>query len=446
MKKLTFLFCFFIFVTSQVYSQYLPIDNFSYSIGNLNGQGGWTALTGTPPIQVTAPGLTYSDLNGSPYQGSGVGNAAMVGATGESDVKLFTSPATNGSVYSSFMLNVTAVQGWPRGDYFFTLMDSSGENCSRLYVRPGEVSGKYQFGLLAVAVNSPPIVNWTDNLDEFLLGTTYLIVVEYNRSCCPTNDVMNLYVFSSTDVVPSSPPTPTEGPQECQFCNEPDSLNRVQLRQGSSVNSPSVIIDGIYISDSWDASVLPVELSAFTSTVSNREVTLNWTTQSEINNSGFEIERAVNGVWTSAGYIAGHGNSTVSHNYTFTDRNLNTGRYNYRLKQIDYNGSFEYHTLNNEVIIGTPGAYALSQNFPNPFNPSTKINYDLPFDGKISINVFDVSGKEVATLVNDVMTAGYHTLSFNASNLSSGVYFYKITADAYNGQHFFSIKKMTLIK
>lgn len=340
------------------------------------------------------------------------------------------------------MLNVTAVQATLSGDYFFTLMSSDGENASRLYARAQP--GGYNLGILASGGGSNS-VSYTNEV--FLLGTTYLVVVQYDfepHPCCFPK--ISLYVFSSTDVVPSSPPTPTEGPSECQFCNEPADLNRVQLRQGNSTNSPTVVIDGIYISDSWDDGVLPVELSAFTSTVGNRDVTLNWTTQTEINNSGFEIERAINGVWTSTGYVTGHGNSTVSHNYTFTDKNLNIGRYNYRLRQIDYNGSFEYHMLNNEVIIGVPSTYAISQNYPNPFNPSTNINYDLPFDGKVSIKVFDISGKEVASLVNDVKTAGYYTLNFNASNLSNGVYFYKITANADNGQNFVSTKKMTLIK
>ncbi len=101
--------------------------------------------------------------------------------------------------------------------------------------------------------------------------------------------------------------------------------------------------------------------------------------------------------------------------------------------------------LSNEVNIGIPTKFDLSQNYPNPFNPSTKINYDIPLDGKVNVTVFDMSGKEVNTLVNDVKTAGYYTINFNATNLSSGIYFYKISVDA-NGQNFVSTKKMTLIK
>ncbi len=191
---------------------------------------------------------------------------------------------------------------------------------------------------------------------------------------------------------------------------------------------------------------LPVELSAFTSTINLRDVTLNWTTVSESNNSGFDVERSsVNSQWSKIGNVTGSGTSNNIHNYSFTDRGLSSGKYNYRLKQTDFNGNFHYYDLSNEVNVGIPDKFNLSQNYPNPFNPSTKINYDIPFDSKVSIKLFDMSGKEVATLVNEPKAAGYYTINFNASSLSSGVYFYRISAEA-NGQSFVSTKKMILVK
>lgn len=191
---------------------------------------------------------------------------------------------------------------------------------------------------------------------------------------------------------------------------------------------------------------LPVELSSFTSSLNGRNVTLNWTTASESNNAGFDLERRdvsgqTAGDWTKIGNVAGNGTATGANSYSFTDRNIATGKYNYRLKQIDYNGNFEYFSLNNEVIIGTPERFSLSQNYPNPFNPSTNINYDLPFDSKVSIKIFDMSGREVASVVNEFKTAGFYTVNFNASALSSGVYFYIINAD-----NFTATKKMILVK
>jgi hypothetical protein len=194
----------------------------------------------------------------------------------------------------------------------------------------------------------------------------------------------------------------------------------------------------------------PVELSSFTSIVSNRDVTLSWSTASEINNSGFDIERRdarreMQDEWNKIGFVQGNGTSTSPNSYSFTDKGLNTGKYNYRLKQIDLNGNFEYFNLSNEVNVGVPSKFELSQNYPNPFNPSTKINYDLPYDGKVSLKLFDISGREVATLVNEFKAAGYYTVTFNGANLSSGIYFYRLNSES-DGQNFTQTKRMTLIK
>jgi len=186
----------------------------------------------------------------------------------------------------------------------------------------------------------------------------------------------------------------------------------------------------------------PVELASFVSVINGRDVTLIWSTSSETNNSGFDIERtSVNGNWSKIGFIPGNGTTSSPVSYSFADRGLNSGIYNYRLRQIDFNGNFAYHNLSNDVNIGIPEKYSLSQNYPNPFNPSTKINYDLPVDGKVSIRLFDISGKEVATIVNELKTAGYHTVQFNAANLPSGAYFYIINAGSFS-----DTKKLVLLK
>jgi hypothetical protein len=191
---------------------------------------------------------------------------------------------------------------------------------------------------------------------------------------------------------------------------------------------------------------LPVELASFVSSVNKNIVTLNWTTSSETNNQGFDIERSVvnSNDWSKVGYLAGNGTTTEQRSYSFNDR-ADAGTYNYRLKQIDFNGAFSYHALTSEVVVGIPTAYAISQNYPNPFNPTTKIDFELPYDGKVSILLYDLSGREVAKLVNEVMTAGYHNIQFNGSNLSSGMYFYRINAEG-GASNFVATKKMVLIK
>ncbi|MBS1518987.1 MAG: T9SS type A sorting domain-containing protein [Bacteroidetes bacterium] len=212
------------------------------------------------------------------------------------------------------------------------------------------------------------------------------------------------------------------------------------LGETRSALSPSI---GAY---EFDSVTLPVELISFNSNLIDNDVILNWSSLSELNNAGFDIERKdqkekTNVSWKKIGSLSGHGTTSIVQNYFFKDNNLLTGSYSYRLKQIDFNGNFEYFNLSNEVVIGIPEKFELSQNYPNPFNPSTKIDFSLPADGLVTMKIFDMSGKEVMTLLNEVKTAGYHSVNFNASNLSSGIYFYRLSAADYT-----DTKKMMLVK
>jgi len=180
----------------------------------------------------------------------------------------------------------------------------------------------------------------------------------------------------------------------------------------------------------------------FNSSIKGRDVNLSWSTSTELNNSGFDIERAIeNREWNKIGFVSGGGTTNEPREYSYTDKNLGTGKYNYRLKQIDFNGNFEYFELTEEVIIGIPLKYNLSQNYPNPFNPVTTINYDLPYDGIVTVKLYDILGRELRTLVNEMKTAGYYKLLFNADDLSSGVYFYRMTAG-----DFVAVKKFVVLK
>jgi len=191
---------------------------------------------------------------------------------------------------------------------------------------------------------------------------------------------------------------------------------------------------------------LPVELSSFTSTIHGKNIELKWSTVSEINNSGFDVERkSLQNSWAKIGNVAGAGNSNNVSNYLFEDRDLAQGSYNYRLKQIDLNGNYEYFNLLNEVLIGLPGKFSLNQNYPNPFNPTTKIVYDLPFSSRVSLRVFDSGGREIAQLVNEMQSAGSYSVNFNGSGLSSGIYFYTINSEGAN-QSFAKTMKMVLVK
>lgn len=200
---------------------------------------------------------------------------------------------------------------------------------------------------------------------------------------------------------------------------------------------------------------IPVELASFSAFVSGTNVTLKWTTGSEINNSGFDVERLKvksqnsNDVdWERIGFVEGRGTTTEPVSYSFVDNNLTSGTYQYRIKQIDFDGTFKYYNLPEAIEIGLPNNFELAQNYPNPFNPTTIISYNIPSvistEGRnlrVQLKVYDILGNEVATLVDGFKEAGYHSVEFNAATLASGVYFYKLQAGSFT-----ETKKMILIR
>jgi hypothetical protein len=191
--------------------------------------------------------------------------------------------------------------------------------------------------------------------------------------------------------------------------------------------------------------IIPVELTSFAANVNENNVTLNWTTATELNNQGFDVERNSGNGFEKIGFVAGFGTSSEIHTYSYVDGSVQEGSYTYRLKQVDYDGTFEYSDVV-EVDVIAPDVFALEQNYPNPFNPSTTINFSLAADSKVSLTVFDILGQEVANLINGNVAAGSHQIDFNASNVNSGVYFYRIDATAVDGTNFTSVKKMILTK
>jgi hypothetical protein len=204
----------------------------------------------------------------------------------------------------------------------------------------------------------------------------------------------------------------------------------------------NITVLGTYI-DPVDI-VLPVELKNFTAKASEDKVELNWDARTEVDNKGFEIERAVkeneNLSWLKIGFVSGKTQVNFSRNYYFIDKNLWGGnKFLYRIKQIDADGTFRY---SDEVEVELlPTKYELYQNYPNPFNPVTNIKFSLPEDAQVSIKIYDVLGSMIDEILNQEFKAGFHKVEFNASQYASGIYIYR-----FESKNFTNVKKMVLMK
>lgn len=191
--------------------------------------------------------------------------------------------------------------------------------------------------------------------------------------------------------------------------------------------------------------VIPVELTTFEAVVNNNEVILNWTTSTETNNRGFEIERLIseNSLaqnWERIGYVEGNGTTAEPKNYDFIDKETPEGKVQYRLKQIDFDGSFNYsNTI--EVEINYPDDYILFQNYPNPFNPVTVISFQIPTKSYVSLKIYDLLGNEITTLVDEEKNSGVYSVNFDAPKYASGIYFYEFKAGDFR-----ETKTMLLLK
>jgi hypothetical protein len=199
------------------------------------------------------------------------------------------------------------------------------------------------------------------------------------------------------------------------------------------------LIDNLF--DYLTFGVIPVELTLFEAVAAENGVSLSWQTATETNNSGFEIERKSEGSsFENIGFVPGMGTTTRISSYSFVDDNITSGKFVYRLKQVDYDGTSSY-SKEIEVEVHAPSVFELSQNYPNPFNPSTSIKFSVPQDGLVSLIVYNLLGEKIATLINQDLKAGRHEVKFDASKIASGLYFYRLDAGEFS-----MVKKMMLLK
>lgn len=223
---------------------------------------------------------------------------------------------------------------------------------------------------------------------------------------------------------------------------EPSTFYNYTLEQASTIPDLVQQYSGAGIFDfSKPDEVIPVELVSFIASVDGNNIQLNWVTSTEVNNFGFDVEILKNSEWQKIGFVEGSGTTTEKQSYSFIHTNLNSGQHSFRLKQLDYDGTFSYSSIVTADVGQIINDFVLYQNYPNPFNPETTIKFEIPSEEFVSILVFNIIGEQVASLVNEKLAGGSYSVSFNGNDLSSGLYLYQLKA----GDKMIS-RKMILIK
>ncbi|HTX19251.1 MAG TPA: T9SS type A sorting domain-containing protein [Bacteroidota bacterium] len=464
----------------SLFAQILMQEDFNYSLNTLltvdNARWALTGTTTSNPEQISDSNLALSGAGGLVYPSTG--KALVLKRTGQdvnyrfvnTEADSITASTGSGVVYASFLVNVDTVETMPTinaiGDYFFHLGDYGGgaaavgtsintaDFWARIYVRKANTSDSaLTFGIARGALVSTGLPQFTDSI--YQRHTTYLLVVKYDFGGAPLDTTLHgagnasLYVFGAGDDWSTEPGSPNAqaydqgaAPQFSTGLSVAHELSFVCLRQGSTATAPYLVIDGIHVSQSWSDLALPVELTAFTAGVKGQSVDLAWSTATEVNNSGFAVERkAANGTYSQVGFVTGNGTSNAPHHYSYTDA-VGAGTYTYRLKQVDHDGKFAYSKQVEAVVGLTPADYVLGQNYPNPFNPTTTISFAVKADQKATLKVYNMMGQEVMTLFNgDAKADQLYHVQFNAATLSSGTYFYTLQTNDSR-----QVKKMLLLK
>lgn len=449
MKKLNLILSFICLFNFYNYGQRtLPtIENFEYPVDNLPTEGtDWSIFVdlvnniGNDTAKIISGNLIYSNY---PMPASGSRLSIEPVENGPMTISILNFKAVNNpgdKIYASFLLQVLS-----RGELntdgprLFGFSNSSLAGWSHLSVsvrlRVDVVNGGFNIGLTKGA--NEPIwspATFTFGSDPILLVLSYEFVAGAN-----TNDTARLWI--NPDLTGPEPPPTIKAPGTIFNGDDPDSLCYFFVR---AKEPPVGSIDAIRIATAWNEAPLPVELSDFSVKVNGSAIQLNWKTETEVNDYGFDIQRseafAQDNKWETIGFVYGNGNSNSPHFYSFTDNEPSSGKHFYRLKQIDNDGKFNY-SKSIEVDLGLPDGFQLSQNYPNPFNPVTKIRYQLPKESKITIKLYDILGSEVMELVNEQREAGVYELEFKASNLPSGAYIYRMFTGDFN-----QAKKMMIMK
>jgi hypothetical protein len=435
MKKMILL----LFIVAADYSTFsqIRVEEFDYPVNTFLTQYGYYPHEGgtTNSIKIVSGNLSYT---GYPSQGSG--NMIQLIRSGQDVHDSIGFVVTSGTIYASMLVNVDSAQ--TPGDFFFLFGPAPIDTLyrARTLVKRA-LNGNLSFGINKATEKTS--IKYSDSV--YSTGITYLLVAAYKIVQGSNNDTVKLWI--NPPISPNEPPT--ELISAVSFPNNEDiNVGTFAFRQGHDTASAVLKIDGLRIDTTWQDVIIPVELVSLNTSVINNSVELIWSTASERNNMGFDIERKTGqNNFEKIGFVNGKGTTSEFTSYFFVEDNLPAGVHSYRLKQIDFDGSYKYSKVV-EAEIEAPSVSELKQNYPNPFNPSTSISFNLAVESKVSIKVYNLAGEEMAEIVKSDFQAGIHNINFNTAQygLNSGVYFYKIVANSIDGRNFSSVKKMILIK
>lgn len=392
-------------------------EDFNYSPGTLTAaSSAWTAYSGAgnAAIQVTSPGLSYSGYSGANPATNKITIVSQGGTASQEDVYRDFGAKTSGSLYISFLLNLTDVSNlFPNssatGAYFVALLPSNSTSnfVSRLSIRTAATAGKYNLG---IRPGSSSTVTWGAN--ELDPGTTYLIVMRYSFVSGAGNDAVDVWINPS--LVGTTPPAATFSSNDWTSSTEQTDISRLVVRQagGAAASTPSASIDGFRVGTDWTNAPLPVSLLSFNASLNNKLVNLDWSTANEVNAGAFELERSVNGKDFSriSFVVAKNG---VQNSYNFVDERAVAGTNYYRLKMVDKDGSFKY-----SQIVSVKAKSEGVAVFPNPVKANLTVQHEVAVKGA-TISVVDFAGKQVAA-VN--VQAGATQTNLDASKFTPGSY------------------------
>jgi len=398
-----------------------------------------------------------SDANGDPltfcWEEFDLGPAGAPGSpSGNAPIFRSWNPSTSPSRYFPRLQNIlnnTTVIGELLPTYTRTLT-------FRLIARDNKSGGggvSYEQLQFNVDGNSGPFLVTSPNTNVTLQGGSIQTIAwnVANTNAAPVN-CANVNILLSTDGGQTFPTvlisnTVNDGTEDITIPNTPSTTARIKVEAAGNIffdlSNANFVIE----------ETVPVELVSFTANRTDSGIELNWKTATETNNSGFTIERSRDEEnFVQVGFVSGKGTTTELSNYSFIDNDIEVGKYFYRLKQTDFDGTFVYLNVVS-VEIGLPKQFQLSQNHPNPFNPTTTIKFQLPVDANVKIELFNSIGQKVDELFNNDLSGGVHEVTFSASNLpagrqglSSGIYYYTMNAIGKDGNNFSSTKKMILMK